>query len=74
MLYVLGMRCGWVRIDRQQQLIIIDHEHMNMLGKVKRKASSKGFVIVQELCESRGGRPGLSVLTSLLVSVDVKLY
>ena len=29
---------------------------------------------VQELCESRGGRPGLPVLTSLLVSVDVKLY
>ena len=32
------------------------------------------FLIVQELCESRGGRPGLSVLTSLLVSVDVKIY
>ena len=31
-------------------------------------------VIVQELCESGGGRPGLSVLTSLLVSVDVKIY
>ena len=31
-------------------------------------------IIVQELCESRGGRPGLAVLTSLLVSVDVKLY
>ena len=30
--------------------------------------------IVQELCESRGGRPGLSVLTSFLVSVDLKLY
>ena len=30
--------------------------------------------IVQELCESRGGRPGLSVLTSLLVPVDVKIY
>ena len=30
--------------------------------------------VVQELCESRGGRPGLSILTSLLVSVDVKLY
>ena len=30
--------------------------------------------IVQELCESRGGRPGLSVLTNLLVSVDVKQY
>ena len=30
--------------------------------------------IVQELCESRGGRPGPSVLTSLLASVDVKIY
>ena len=30
--------------------------------------------MVQELCESRGGRPGLSVLMSLLVSVDVKIY
>ena len=30
--------------------------------------------IVQELCESRGGRPGLSFLKSLMVSVDVKLY
>ena len=29
------------------------------------------FSIVQELCETRGDRPGLSVLTSLLVSVDV---
>ena len=28
----------------------------------------------QELCESRGGRVGLSVLTSLIVSVDVKQY
>ena len=32
------------------------------------------LLIVQELCESRGGRPGLSVLTSLLISVDVKNY
>ena len=31
-------------------------------------------VRVQELCESRGGRPGLSVLTSLIVSVDVKQH
>ena len=28
----------------------------------------------QELCESRGGRPGLSVLMSLTVSVDVKQH
>ena len=32
------------------------------------------YYIVQELCESRGGRPELSVLTSLLASVDVKIY
>ena len=32
------------------------------------------FIRVQELCESRGGRLGLSVLTSLAVSVDVKLH
>ena len=30
--------------------------------------------LLLELCESRGGRPGLSVITSLLVSVDVKNY
>ena len=30
--------------------------------------------MVQELCESRGGRPELSVLTSHLISVDVTLY
>ena len=40
----------------------------------KLNTSPKSSRIVQELCESRGGRPGLSVLTSLLVSVDVKLY
>ena len=31
-------------------------------------------IIVQELCESCGGRPGLAVLTSLLASVDVKIF
>ena len=34
----------------------------------------ENLFIVQALCESRGGCPGLSVLTSLLVSVDVKIY
>ena len=29
---------------------------------------------VQQLCESRGGRPGLPVLMSLTVSVDVKQH
>ena len=40
----------------------------------KKDSRTKRKAIVLELCESRGGRPGLSVLTSLLVSVDVKLY
>ena len=42
--------------------------------RIKGKVMTAVIQIVQELCESRGGRPGLSVLTSLLVSVDVKLY
>ena len=41
---------------------------------IKTQGNYEWFGIVQELCESRGGRPGLSVLTSLLVSVDVKIY
>ena len=41
---------------------------------IKQKQNEFEPDIVQELCESRGGRPGLSVLTSLLVSVDVKIY
>ena len=44
------------------------------LASVDVKQQRRCVVIVQELCESRGGRPGLSVLTSLVVSVDVKLY
>ena len=40
----------------------------------ERPCEGRVIYIVQELCESRGGRPGLSVLTSLLVSVDVKNY
>ena len=43
------------------------------LTNMKRIRDFCSGLIVQELCESRGGRPGLSVLTSL-VSVDVKLY
>ena len=38
------------------------------------ESMTTSVLLVQELCESRGGRPGLSILTSLMVSVDVKLY
>ena len=41
-------------------------------GDIKQNRTEIILHIVQELCESRGGHPGLSVLTSLLVSVDVK--
>jgi len=44
------------------------------LSSIKWSAYKMHGNIVQELCESRGGCPGLSVLTSLLVSVDIKLY
>ena len=47
-------------------------------GHFEQKSSSerKDYRLnrVQELCESRGGRHGLSVLTSFMVSVDVKQY
>ena len=41
--------------------------------RLKRGIWSTDLDVVQELCESWGGRPGLSILTSLLVSVDIKL-
>ena len=42
--------------------------------KVHGGGGGAGRVRVQELCESRGGRPGVSFLTSLTVSVDVKQH
>ena len=41
---------------------------------IKQHDRTAYFYKVQELCESRGGRPGLSTLTSLMVPVDVKQY
>ena len=40
----------------------------------KTRTKSPLPVRVQELYESRGGRPGLSVLMSLTVSVDIKQH
>ena len=37
-------------------------------------ASLQNLPRAQDLCESRGGHPGLSVLTSLMVFMDVKEY
>ena len=46
--------------------------HVHLLKASNKHHSGLAVPIVQELCESRGGRHELSVLTSLLVSVDVK--
>ena len=43
-------------------------------GLCGRKAVLNICPRAQELCENRDGRPGFSVLTSLMVSVDVKQY
>ena len=59
---------------KSKQLHIYVIQGAGIAQWLKRKTRDRKFVIVQELCESRGGRPGLSVLTSLLASVDVKLY
>ena len=52
--------------------IVIKQVHLE--GSFKRGVGQGYMCILQELCESRGGHPGLSVLMSLLVSMDVKLY
>ena len=41
-------------------------------GVINIDRTTKQSVRVQEPCESRGGRPGLPVLMSLMVSVHVK--
>ena len=51
-----------------------DNSYVSAPLTTKARESLEPSDLVQELCESRGGRPGLSVLTSLLVSVDVRLY
>ena len=52
------------------QPVSLSARNVNIKGSRVQSTS----LIVQELSESRGGRPELSVLTSLLVSVDIKNY
>ena len=67
--YKLLAKCLALRLGD----VINDVVSGDQVGYIKGRRVSM-ILIVQELCESRGGRPGLSVLTSLLVSVDVKIY
>ena len=47
---------------------------LGTLGALTQSPSPQTYSRVQELCEGRGGRPGLPVLMSLMVSVDVKQH
>ena len=67
--YKLLAKCLALRLGD----VINDVVSGDQVGYIKGRRVSM-LLIVQELCESRGGRPGLSVLTSLPVSVDVKIY
>ena len=53
-------------------MLYIFRLNKNLLIKIQTKGAKR--FIVLELCESRSDRPGLSDLTSLKVSVDVKQY
>ena len=65
----------WSQFVPNMSTDIQGHEALHYHERKKR-----GFVVVvenfrtPELCESRGGRPGLPVLMSIMVSVDVKRH
>ena len=64
----------WARMYEEQIKLKADRfESRSAEDSVSLAVLAPG-IIVQELCESRGGRPGLFVLMNLLISVDVKLY
>ena len=63
--------CHSVQLKKKKKIFL---SHNGQFCWANSHAGPPHVLIVQELCESRGGRPGLSVLTSLLVSVDVKPY
>ena len=52
----------------------LDRSSVLIINRVLKTSLQQNPCIVRELRESRGGHPGLSVLTSLLASVVVKLY
>ena len=69
----MGLHVLNVRLCKQEYTR--DKLGSELLGRTLHRYPTRSPVVIfQELCESRGGRPELSVLTSLLVSVDVKLY
>ena len=69
------MRVERIRPVLNEELTAANHSAQQQSAPAyKMVVAPSSQIIVQELCESRGGRPVLSVLTSLLASMDVKLY
>ena len=69
----------WRLWCRQQNLYVLSHfctphHRSRSCDQLWSNLSVTSLSHSSKLCESRGGRPGLAVLTSLMVSVDVKLY
>ncbi len=58
-------------------VVVKQHRTVRVFSEFRSSVSRGGrpwLFSVQELCESRGGRSGLPVLMSLMVSVDVKQH
>ena len=69
----LSQSCGNslnVRLQRSQVTKVSGYKGLGLQRSQQHSCPTR----VQELCESRGGRPGLSVLMSLTVSVDIKQH
>ena len=69
----------WRLWCRQQNLYVLSHfctphHRSRSCDQLWSNLSVTSLSHSSKLCESRGGRPGLAVLTSLMVSVDIKLY
>ena len=69
----LGFRSGFLKFAAQKKKKTTTRI-VDCCSKKKRGGGNFISYIVQELCESQGGRPGLAVLMSLLASMDVKIY
>ena len=61
-------------LDRAAWALMLTTTGQRPRVRTSRCQPGMATIRVQELCESRGGRPGLSYLTSLMVSVDVKQH
>ena len=62
---MLSAAIGILQLCRGDHFVFVLAVYLISLAALK-------WVRVQELCESLGGRPGLSILMSRMVPVDIK--